>query len=66
MIKSTLFTTTVFVPKMIDVELNVCCNDLKFKVNWYICANTTDVVKNFAVMKSASINSFNCSTNPTS
>ena len=65
-VKSTLFATSVFVFKMIDVELNVCGIDLKFKVNWYICAYTTDVVKNFAVIKSVSINSFNCNTNQTS
>ena len=29
-------------------------------VNWYICANTTDVVKNFAVIESISFKSFHC------
>ena len=35
-----------------------CCNELKLKLNWYICANTSDVVKNFAVINSVSIKSF--------
>ena len=26
------------------VKLNFCCNEFKFKLNWYICANTIDVV----------------------
>ena len=46
-IQSIPFTTTVFVPKKFDLKLNFCCNELKFKLYWYICANTTDVVKNF-------------------
>ena len=33
---------------------------MKFKLNWYFCANTTDIVKNFVVIKSASIKSFHC------
>ena len=34
----------------LDLKSNFWCNELKFKLNWYICANTrsTDVVKNFA------------------
>ena len=54
---------TVFVPKYVDVKLNFCCNELKFKLNWYIYANTTDV-KSFAVIKSVSIKSFNCTFSP--
>ena len=42
-----------------DAKLNFCCNDeLKFKQNWNISANTIDVVKNFAVIMSVSIKSF--------
>ena len=34
----------------------------KNKLNWYICANSTDLVKHFAVLnlKSVSIKSFHC------
>ena len=39
-------------------ELNICCNVIKFK--WNICANTTDVVKNFTVIKSVSIKRDDC------
>ena len=45
-------------PKQIDAKLNFCCSELKFKLNRYICANTIDVVKNFAVIKSVTIKSF--------
>ena len=58
LLKSTLFTTTLFVPKNFDVKLNFCCNKFKFKLNWYIWANTIDVVKNFAVIKNVAIKSF--------
>ena len=44
----------------IDVKLNFCCNESKFKLNWYICANTIDVVKNFAVIKNVAVKSFHC------
>ena len=30
--------------------------------NWYICANTIDVVKNFAVIKNVAVKSFYCTT----
>ena len=63
LIQSTLFTTTLFVPKKIDVKLNFCCNEFKFKLNWCICANTTDVVKNFAVIKNVAVKSFHCMSN---
>ena len=43
-------------PQIIYVKLYFGCNELKFKLNWYICANT-NVVKNFAVIKSISIKS---------
>ena len=46
---------TVFVPKYFDIKLNLCCNERKINRNWYICANTTDVVKNFAVIKNVGI-----------
>ena len=59
-IQSTLFTTALFVPKYYDVKLNFCCNEFKFKLNWYIWANTTDVLKNFAVIKNVAIKSFHC------
>ena len=40
-IQSILFTTTMFVPNEFDIiKLNFCCNELKFKLNWCICANT--------------------------
>ena len=52
---------TVFVHKYFDVKLNFCCNELKFKLNWYICANTTEILKTFTVKKSVSIKSFHCS-----
>ena len=45
---------------MLSVKLNFCFNELKFKLNWCICANTTDVVKSFDVNKSVSIKSFHC------
>ena len=47
-------------PQTIVVKLNFCCNEFKSKVNWYICANTTDIVKNFAVIKNVTIKSFHC------
>ena len=56
--QSTLFTMTLFVPKYFDVKLNFCCKEFKFKLNWYICANTIDVLKNFAVIKNVTIKSF--------
>ena len=56
----TFFTTAVFVPKSFDIKQSFCCYELKFMLNWYICANTTDIVKNFAVIKSVSIQSFHC------
>ena len=46
---------TVFVPKQFDIKLNFCCIEIKFKLNWHICANTTGAVKNFDVIKSVSI-----------
>ena len=57
---STLFTTTLFVPKLFGVKLNFCRNEFKFKLNCYICANTIDVVKNFAVIKNVAVKSFHC------
>ena len=51
-------TTTVCVPKLFDINLYLCCNGLKIKLNGYICANTTDFVKYFAVIKSVSIKNF--------
>ena len=51
---------TVFVPIKRDVKLNFCCNEIKFNLNLYIYANTTDVVKNFAVIKSVSIKKVDC------
>ena len=48
-------TMTVFVPKQFDIKLNSCCNEIKFELNWHICSNTTDAVKNFDVIKSVSI-----------
>ena len=51
---------TLFVPKEFDVKLNFCCNEFKFKLNWFICANTIDVVKNFAVIKNVAIKCFHC------
>ena len=59
-IQSTLFTTTLFVPKQFDIKLNFYCNEFKFKLNWYICANTIDVEKNFAVIKNVALKSFHC------
>ena len=41
----------VFVPKQFDIKLNFYCNEIKFKLNWQICANTTEAVKNFDVIK---------------
>ena len=38
-----------------NINLNFCCNVIKFNLNWYICAHTTDIVKNFAVIKSVRI-----------
>ena len=49
--KSTLFTTMV---KLYFAVMN------EFKLNWYICAKITDVVKNVAVIKSVSKESFFC------
>ena len=40
------------VPQKFDIKLNFCCNEFKSKLNWYICTNTIDVVKNFAVIMS--------------
>ena len=34
------------------IKLNFCCNKTKINLNWYICANTTKLVKNFAAIKS--------------
>ena len=62
-IQSTLFSTTLFVPKEFEGKLNFCCNEFKFKLNWYICANTIDVVKNFAVIKNVAVKSFHCNHN---
>ena len=31
--------------------MDICCNEIKFNLNLYICANATDVVKIFTVMK---------------
>ena len=33
------------------VTAHFCFNELKLKLNRYICANTSDVVKNLAVIK---------------
>ena len=60
LVQSTLFTTTLFVPKLFDVKLNFFCNEFKFKLNKYICANTIDVVKSFAVIKNVAVKSFHC------
>ena len=54
-----LYNDTVC-PQIIDVKMNFCCNEFKSKVSWYICANTIDVVKNFAVIKNVTIKSFHC------
>ena len=35
-------------------------NKIKLNINWYISANATDVVNNFAVIKSISIKSVDC------
>ena len=51
---------TLFVPKYFDIKLNFCCKEFKFKLNWYIWANTIDVVENFAVIKNVAIKSFHC------
>ena len=51
-----IYNDTVY-PQIIDIKLNFCCNEFKFKLNWYIC---NDVVKNFAVIKSVAIKSFLC------
>ena len=32
----------------------------KIKLNWYICANSVDVVQIFAVIKNVAIKSFHC------
>ena len=40
--------------------MNFCCNEFKFKLNWYICANAIDAVKNFAVIECVTIKSFHC------
>ena len=46
--------------------MNFCCNEFKLQLNWYVLANTTDVVKNFAVIKNFTVKSFHCieNTNP--
>ena len=54
-----LYNDTVC-PQIYDVKLNFCCYLFKFKLNWYICAKTIDVVKNFAVIKNVAIKSFHC------
>ena len=46
--------------KLFTVKVNFHCNEIKFNVNWYICANTNDVVKNFAAIKNVSIKKFHC------
>ena len=50
----------VFVPKLFDVKLNFFYIKFKIKVNWYICENTIDVVKNFAVIQNVANKSFHC------
>ena len=47
-------------PQLFDVEQNFCCNEFNFKLNWYFCANTNDVVKNFAVIKSVIVKRVDC------
>ena len=59
-IQSTLFKTTVFILQLFNVKLNFCCNDLNFKLNWYFCANTKEVVKNFAVIRSVAVKRVDC------
>ena len=44
-----------FVPKYFDIELNFCCNKIKFNLKWYICAKATSIVKNFAVINSVNV-----------
>ena len=56
-----LYNDTVC-PQKFDVKLNFCCNRFKFKLYWYIWANTIDVVKNFTVIKNVAIKSFHCNT----
>ena len=46
----------------LTLKLNFCCNEFRLKLNWYICANTIDVVKNFSVIKNVIIKSFHCTT----
>ena len=59
-VTTTLFTTTLFVTRKIDVKLNLCCNEFKFNLNSFICANRNDYVNKFAVIKSVIIKSFHC------
>ena len=47
-------TPAVFVLQIFDIKLNFCCNEPN------TCTNNNDVEKNFAVIKSVSIKSFNC------
>ena len=54
-----LYNATVCPLPQIDVKLNFCCNEFKFKLNWQGCANTIDV-KNFAVIKNVAVKSFHC------
>ena len=49
---------TLFFPKYFDVKLNFCCNEFKLKLNWYILANTIDVVKNFVAIKNVTLRVF--------
>ena len=42
------------------VKLNFLCNALKSKLNWYICASTTNIVENFSILKRVSMKSFHC------
>ena len=45
---------------LFDVKLDLCCNQFKYKLNWYICENTTDIIKNVALIKFVSIKKFHC------
>ena len=38
----------------------LCCNEFKYKLNWYISINTIDAVKNISILKNAVINSLYC------
>ena len=43
-LQSTIFAMSVFVHKRFEVKLDFCCHEIKFKQNWYTCANINYVV----------------------